>query len=1031
MNKNGKNMTILEKENKKYKKRIISLENKFDELKKTSDSLLQNSINYRRISEVSPSIITVYDCKKRKNVFQSRSLLQKFGFTKNDIKKFKSGKFPNKSSLVHPDDMKLLSQSLKDIRNMKNGRDYIVEYRLKDKKGNWQWIRKLSNVYKRDRDGKPVQIISSHDIITDHKISEQKLIETKQLLEKITSTSPEIIAVADLKKGINIYQNRSILELLGYSKDRIKEITRNQRYIYKHLLHQDDLKNIFNFDKKINTFKDNTNYEIEYRLKSNNGVWHWVRRVCRVFQRDNKGFPSHIVSIFESINENKKAEEALVENERTAQALLNTIPETVFMQDLKGHILALNDTAAKRFGYSKEKLIGKCVYDLFPEKVAKARKEKLKELIKTKEPTEFRDERNGRFYDTIGYPLFDTDKNISKVIVFAKDITQQLLAARAIKESEERYRDLTESSPEAIIVHFGGKILFANKAASTLLGYDKPDEMLGKNIMSFLHPDYRATVIERINKITVLNKEVPIAEEKFIKKDGEYIDVEVTSLPFSYRGNTAVQVIARDISFRKEAEKALKQSEERYRAFITQSTEGIYRMELERPVKITVSSKQQVKHLYKYCYIAECNDVMAAMYSCKKASELSGIKLINLHGGSENPHNINRLTEFINSSYRILNKESQEQDKDGKIKYFVNNAVGIVEDGYLTRIWGTQTDVTELREKEAEIRKLSRAVEQSPVSIIITNTAGDIEYVNPKFTNVTGYSAREVKGKNPRILKSGEKSLLEYKELWDTIKSGNEWQGEFHNKKKNGKLFWESALITPIKNDKGDITHFLSIKQDITEQKYNDEQLKQSLKEKEVMLREIHHRVKNNLQIISSLLKLQGGYTNDPVASEYLKISQQRVRTMALIHQQLYRSDDLSGIDFGEYLKKLIEHLFSVYGIDKSKIKLNINANRIFLSIEKAIPCGLIVNELVTNSIKHAFTQKNNSEIEAVLSQENNSYKMIIKDNGTGFPKDVDFRNTSSLGMQLVITLTEQLGGILELNNGTGTEFIITFPVDL
>jgi len=1030
MKKSKNNLTLRKNENNRLKKKITSLEKKLDELNKNSLSLLESNNNFKRIAEVSPSIITLYDCKKKKNIFQSRSLLQKFGYTKEDITKFKTGKSHKKSSLVHPDDMKLVEQSLRDISRMKNGKDYIFEYRLKDNKGNWQWIRKLSNVYKRDRNGRPSQIISSHDIITNYKTGEQALIETTQLLEKITSTSPEIIAVADLSKGVNIYQNRSILELLGYSTDRIKNIIKNHNYIYKHLLHHDDLNNILSFDNKINTFKDNTNYEIEYRLKSNDGDWHWVRRVCRVFQRDRKGFPSYIVSIFENINERKKAEEALVESERTAQALLNTITETVFMQDLKGNILALNDTAAKRFGYSKEKLIGKCVYDLFPQKVANARREKLRELINTKEPTESRDERNGRFYDTIGYPLFDKDKNLSKVIVFAKDITHQLLAARAIKESEERYRDLTESSPDAIIVHFGGKVLFANRAAANLLGYGSPEELLEKNALDFIHPDYKAKVIDRINKITVSNIEVPTLEEKFRKKNGEYIDVEVTSLPFSYRGNTAVQVIARDISFRIEAEKALKQSEERYRAFIAQSTEGIYRMELEKPVRISVSSKQQVKHLYKNCSIAECNDVMAKMYGYKKTKELLGVKLVNLPGNTEKPFNTNGLIEFIKSGYRILNKETQEHDKNGKTKYFINNAVGIVENGFLTRIWGTQTDVTELREKETEIRKLSRAIEQSPVSIIITDTSGNIEYANPKFSNVTGYSAREVKGKNPRILKSGDKSPDEYKELWQTISSGNEWQGEFHNKKKNGNLFWESALITPIKNDKGEITHFLAIKQDITEQKHNGEKLKQSLKEKEVMLREIHHRVKNNLQIISSLLKLQGGYTKDPVASEYLKISQQRVRTMALIHQQLYRSDDLSGIDFGEYLKKLINDLFTIYGIEKRKMLLNVNANHIFLSIEKAIPCGLIVNELVSNSIKHAFTQKNNGKIEALLSQEENTYRMIIRDNGAGFPGDVDFRNTSSLGMQLVITLTEQLGGEIELRNSVGTEFIINFPID-
>ncbi len=911
----------------------------------------------------------------------------------------------------------------------KGGTLYIPELKTKlSKKDMAEWVSNYFYAIK-DIDGKVQRIVILTEDITERKHAELKLIETKQLLEKITATTPAIISVSDLSTNTNIYQNRSLLEMLGYSKNEVTRLVKNPDEINNIVIHPDDLDRISSIDKNLKDLKDDKSYELEYRIKNRKGGWEWIRRIFSVFQRDEKGIPSHIVSIFENITQNKNAQDTLKESEETAQALINTISESVLMFDMNGIILSLNDTAAKRLDSSKEELIGKSVFGFFNENVNKFRKEMLHEVVRTKQSVSFRDERDGRFYESIMYPLFDNNRDIIKIIVFAKDITEHLLAERAIKESEERYRNLIESSPDGIIVHYNGKILFANNSCASLLGYDSADELTYKNVFDFLHPRFKAEVDKRISKIIGDSHRVPLLEEKFRKKDGSYIDVEVTALPFNYKGDTAVQVIARDITFRKKAEKELAESEERYRAFITQSTEGIYRMELEKPIDISLPPQKQVKNIFKYCRIAECNDAMAFMYGYNKSSELVGMKLIEMYGG-ENPEDVLRLTEFVISGYKSQNTETEEKDKNGKLKYFVNNAVGIVQNGYLTRIWGTQTDMTVLKEKESEVRKLLSAVDQSPVSIVITDKEGKIEFVNPKFSDATGYSAGEAIGQNPRILKSGETPSEEYKKLWDTLAAGNEWVGEFHNKKKNGELFWESALLTPIKNDKGETERFLAIKQDITEQKAKDEKLKQSLKEKEVMLREIHHRVKNNLQIISSLLKLQGGYTNDPVASEYLRISQHRVKTMALIHQQLYRSDDLSKIDFEEYMKQLKGHLFAAYGTDRDNITSKIRAKDIYLSIDKAIPCGLIVNELVSNSLKHAFGDSRKGNIEISVTQENDFYYMIVKDNGKGIPPNIDYRNTQSLGMQLVITLTEQLGGEIHLNSEAGTEFNISFPVN-
>ena len=207
-----------------------------------------------------------------------------------------------------------------------------------------------------------------------------------------------------------------------------------------------------------------------------------------------------------------------------------------------------------------------------------------------------------------------------------------------------------------------------------------------------------------------------------------------------------------------------------------------------------------------------------------------------------------------------------------------------------------------------------------------------------------------------------------------------------------------------------------------------EQRIKASLGEKEVLLKEINHRVKNNLQLISSLLSLQSGRIVEEEAREGFKESQNRVSSMALIHEKLYESEDLARIDFVEYIRHLAPNLFHAYGVDSDAIKLKLSVDEVALGVDTAIPCGLIINELISNSLKHAFPGGRKGEISITLrSQEGDKLTLALRDNGVGLPKDLDFRNTPSLGLQLVNTLTDQLGGTIELSGNGGAEFTITF----
>jgi two-component sensor histidine kinase len=232
------------------------------------------------------------------------------------------------------------------------------------------------------------------------------------------------------------------------------------------------------------------------------------------------------------------------------------------------------------------------------------------------------------------------------------------------------------------------------------------------------------------------------------------------------------------------------------------------------------------------------------------------------------------------------------------------------------------------------------------------------------------------------------------------------------------------CLMAPLGLDDSGRYRVLVEVQDITERKLADERIRASLREKEVLLKEIHHRVKNNLQIISSLLNLQSKYIKDVSAIEMFKESRNRIRSMTLIHEKLYRSKDLAHIDLPEYIQNLSSNLFRSY--NSGSVTLKTQIDDILLGIDTAIPCGLIINELVSNSLKHAFPE-HRGEITVSLLWNDPNYTLMVKDTGKGFPADVDFRNTESLGLQLVCTLTEQLSGEIVLDRSNGTAWSITF----
>lgn len=288
-------------------------------------------------------------------------------------------------------------------------------------------------------------------------------------------------------------------------------------------------------------------------------------------------------------------------------------------------------------------------------------------------------------------------------------------------------------------------------------------------------------------------------------------------------------------------------------------------------------------------------------------------------------------------------------------------------------------------------------------------------------------SKEELLDINGQILHRYQLTNQELEELTDEINTHGFWSREIEYQSRKGNCFWGNLAVKQISVASRAMQ--LVRVTDISERKKTMEQIRRSLEEKETLLKEIHHRVKNNLQIISSLLRMQSRRPLDEATLILFQESQNRVQSMALIHEQLYQSPDLSQIDFGEYIRSLTDNLFRCYGV--SRVALNIKTNGLKLTLDTAIPCGLIINELVSNSLKYAFPQGRKGDINIFLqSTADNTVTLTVSDSGIGIPETLDWQNSNSLGLRIVRNLTKQLKGNISLDCSNGTTFHIVFCVN-
>lgn len=326
---------------------------------------------------------------------------------------------------------------------------------------------------------------------------------------------------------------------------------------------------------------------------------------------------------------------------------------------------------------------------------------------------------------------------------------------------------------------------------------------------------------------------------------------------------------------------------------------------------------------------------------------------------------------------------------------------------------------------------MAKILDLADDAIISIDETQCIVFFNQGAEKIFGYSAKEVTGQLLDILLPGQHVAAHHQHIRDfeaspIVARRMGERREIRARRKDGTEFSAEASISKV--HVGGHTMFTVILRDVTERMLNEERVKASLREKEALLKEIHHRVKNNLQVVSSLLGLQSRVVADLETRKMFQESQDRIHSMALLHESLYQSHSLSQINFPEYIRQLANHLFQSYGVSADRIHLRTNLDSLSLSLDAAVPCGLIINELVSNSLKYAFPDGRQGEVRIELhGLSDGTTRLVVADNGVGLKAEVDWVNTRSLGLRLVRTLAQQLGAQLEVNTSRGMEVQLAF----
>jgi PAS domain S-box-containing protein len=608
------------------------------------------------------------------------------------------------------------------------------------------------------------------------------------------------------------------------------------------------------------------------------------------------------------------------------------------------------------------------------------------------------------------------------------EMEQRNRIAAALQESSATRQAILDSANASIIfTDAAGIIRAANATAGKWLGYTEAG-LVGRLSAASLHDS-----AELAARATALSMELgrPLSvgfesltaraetgagdenEWTYIRSDGTRlsVSVSVTAVRNEAGNVTGFVFVAHDLTMRKLAEQAVRESEARFRGACEASLDGFFLFQSVRD-----SARESIVDFE----CVEVNRRGAEMLSATREAMIGRrmSELLPAHIASR------RMEQYMGTVETSGSVEEEFQIVTGeeKLAWFQQQVVA-VGDGIAI----TWRDVSDRKAREETQRRLVRILENTTDAVSISDVHGDLIYMNRAGRKLAGVPAgSSITGmKMLGFLPEWAAEIVRFEGIPVAMLEGA-WQGETALLHSANREVPVSQLILSHRSENGRVEFLSSVMRDISERKEAEEEVRRSLLEKETLLKEIHHRVKNNLQIISSLLQLQASYLNDPASLALFAESQDRIRSMALIHEKLYQSASLAAVDFSEYLRSLVSMLFAA--MSRGSIRSELQLAPVTLGLEFAIPLGLIANELVSNCLKHAFRDRPDGIVRLDLEKTGaKEFTLSVRDDGAGIPASVDPENTRSLGLRLVRILTAQIGGKLDIRNEGGAEFRISF----
>jgi PAS domain S-box-containing protein len=668
-----------------------------------------------------------------------------------------------------------------------------------------------------------------------------------------------------------------------------------------------------------------------------------------------------------------------------------------------------------------------------------------------------------KYVQMVSRPVVNYQRKVVKLRGTLMDVTERELAAEKIRESEEWFKTIFNTSRDGFVVEYNEHIYYVNQAYARMYGYDSTEELVGKHI-SMVQSDDDNEMMLSYGRRRLSGEDVPsVYEAKGKCKDGSTIDIEISASVFKIRNKEYIISIERDVSERKLNQERLQHRLDLEHLIARISTQFI-NMTLDHLDEGLNNALAEVGRFngVDRAYLFQFSNNGTMMHNThewcaedvhSEKGQLQHLPVSRFQWTSEKLKRYNTVhVADIEKLPEEAEAEKEEFRREG-IKslvlvpiVFSNELIGFFgfdsvrkiktweeEDVLLLRLLG-EIFASALSKRKIDIELenqkdyLKLIINTDPNLIFVKDAKGRYQVANQATADLFGCTISELIGNVDGNFNNVSTQVSAY--LNDDQLVINSLQTvvreETYTSKNTGKTSYFRTVKKPLINADGSVC-VLGVSVNITESKQYEEMITSSLHEKDVLLKEIHHRVKNNMAVISGLLSLQSNYIDNPAAKDIFRESQNRIKSMALIHEKLYQSESLARIEFSSYIKDLTNSIIIFNRSNAARIELKIFASEVMIDVNAAVPLGLILNELLSNAYKHAFKGRSEGIIELHFNKEGGQYRLVVSDNGIGIPDHRNLENADSLGITLIYALASQLGAKVELHQVEGSTFIVTF----